>query len=503
MANKTSATGTSNEMIQWFEQNKRSIENFAKAKNVTLQDVTQPFVKSIQTINKDELKSWIKNISSNEKNLRRVARYLYYRSNVFFRIVNWYADMWDLNCRKVVPEYSLTKPNDETKFLKSYNDTLDILENMNLQGNMTEALINVYIEDVYYAITYYSEEGMFFYPIDPDECMIDSRYSTGDFGFAIDMSRWNNAKRKKLIEWIGHPLDTMLEEHLRTKQKYIHVPDEYAFVLKFRTDRRDVAIPPFLPLFLQLASLEDLIDIQADADALSIYKLIYLPMTVHNSSKDSDDFEYTPDLQHKYFNQMLSQGLIPEGVSAAMVPAEELKVIDFSKTIDSDTNSVEKSSTQILQTAGGGAVLNANGITSTAAFLAWLKSETEFALSSLMPQINGFANRFLSYKLSNPAHVEHFEVSVYTKDDFAKALLESAQYSFPNRLAYNTCLGIREKETMAMDFLENTILKLPEIMVHPLQSSYTQSADSGEVGQGAPTKDAGELTPEGDRSRNK
>lgn len=85
-------------------------------------------------------------------------------------------------------------------------------------------------------------------------------------------------------------------------------------------------------------------------------------------------------------------------------------------------------------------------------------------------------------------------------------MLKSAQYSYPNRLAYNTCLGITERETLAMLYFENEVLKLPELMKYPLSSSFTSSGTedgyTSEVGQGAPKKDAGDLTNKGDESRN-
>lgn len=506
---KTGATGTkaspsAAEVQQWYEKNKQSIENFADATKAitTLRDVTRTSTKTISTINKDNLKTYISNIGSNEANLRSTARYLYYRSNVFYRLVNWYADMWDLRCRKVVPKYDLVKNGDNKKMLKSFNDTLDVLDRMNLQGNMTEVFLNVYVQDVYFGLKYLDDTGMFFFPLEPDECIIDSRYSTGDFGFSIDMSKFRNAQRQKLIEYLGSPLKEMYSEYERTNVKYVHCPDEYAVCFKFRTDSWDTVIPPFLPIFLQLAALEDLVDIQAEADALSIYKLIYIPMKVLSGTKNVNDFEISPTIIKKYYERLIDDNMIPDNVSAAMVPGDELKTIDFSKTVDSDTNSVEKASNQVLQTAGGGAVLNANNITSTAAFEAWLKAETEFAMSTLLPQVNGFCNRMLSYELSNPSKVEHFEVSVYTKDKLAEQLLESCKYSFSNRLAYNTCLGISEKDTMALEYLENQILGLPTLMNHPLTSSFTQSGTKGEVGEGAPTKDSGELSPSGERSRN-
>lgn len=505
---ENSAVGTSNhtaeEMSAWFEQNKKNVENFAKfySENHRLIDtVRKQKSRSIKTVDKETIKTYIQNITSNEKSLRETARYLYYRSNILFRIINWYANMWDLRCRKVTPTYDLKKPPTADKVMKSYNATLTMLDKMNLHGNITEALINVYREDVYYAISFYDETGMFFYPLDPDECMIDSRYSTGDFGFAMDMSKWKSAQRQKIIEYIGSPLKEMYDEYVATKVNYIHCPDKYAFCLKFRTDTWDVAIPPLLSTFIQMGGLEDLVDIQAEADDLSIYKLIYMPLKTISGSKNIDDFEIDPALAKRYFDVLVSEQVLPENVGAAMVPGDELKTIDFSRTVDTNVNSVEQSSNQILQTAGGGAVINANKITSTAAFKAWLKAETEFALSTLLPQVTGYTNRKLSYHVSNPCKVDYFEVSVYTKDDLKEDLLKSCQYSFANRMAYNTLLGISEKETLANLYLETEVLKLQDSMRYPLASSFTSS--NGEVGQGAPMVDDDELSESGERNRNR
>lgn len=511
---KSSASGTSTKTVaeikQWFNENRSEVEMFAKEKNniMNLRDVNQRTNKTISVINKETLKSYFSNISSNEVGMRNMSRYLYYRSNIYYRLVNWYADMWNLKCRLITPKYDLIKDNDEAKFLKSFNDTLDKLDLMNMQGNMTERLINIYIQDVSYAICFMDDTGMFFYELNPDECIIDSRYMTGDFGFSVDMSKWKSPQRQKIIEFLGSPLKEMYSEYERTNVKYVHMPDEYASCFKFRTDTWDTCIPPFIALFLQLAALEDLVDIQAEADALSIYKLIYLPMKVLNNAKTTDDFEVTPDISLEYLDRLISDQAVPDGVAVAAVPGDELKVIDFSKTVDSDTNSVEKASNQILQTSGGGAVINSNNITSTAAFNAWLKSETEFAISSLIPQVNGFVNRKLSYELSNPAKVEHFEVSVYTQKELAEQLLSANQYSYSYRLAYGTLCNISEKQTLAQLYLETQVLKLQDLMKFPLSSSFTQTGGNtedgytSETGQGRPVVDDDKLSDSGERSRN-
>lgn len=475
-----------------------------------LNDVTKMSSKTITTIDKDILRGYFRNLTRNEKNFRNTARYLYYRSNIFFRLVNWYAGMWDLRCRHIKPPFDLMKENDANKMLKSLNETLDVLDTLKLQDNMTEALITAYIEDVYYSIVYYEEDiGTFFFRLDADECKFDGRYETGDLSFSVDMSKWKSPQRQQIIEWLGSPLKEMYAEYEKTGEKWIHCPDEYAFMLKFRTDDLYTVIPPFAPLFLMLASNEDVIDQQAVADELSIYKLVYMPLKVMKSNSNSpDNFELSADLAQKYFKVLIDDAL-PAYTAAAMVPGDELKVIDFSDNANDDIDRVENSINNILATAGGGAVINTSKITSTAAFKAWLREETEFALSTLLPQINGFTNRFLLLKCSNPCTVNHFEVSVYTKDDLYDQLLQSCQYSYSNRLALNTLLGISEKETIGMNYLENTVLKLPEIMKYPLQSSFTTSnsedTEDGyttETGQGRPSVPDDELTPEGDKSRN-
>ena len=516
MANKTSATNgtprhTAAELKKWYENNKAAIEKYTKAKDGAdiLRDVTQVVTPpSIQTINKEELKQWFNNIGSNEKNLRNTARYLYYRSNIFYRLVNWYANMFELNCRKITPKYDLTKNNNTKQFLKSYSETLDALDILNLQNNMLEALINVFVEDVYFGLILKDETGSFFYKLDPSECLIDGKYYTGNYSFSLDMSKWTSTKKQKIIEFIGEPLVSMYKEYQKTNNKYIHVPGEYSVCFKFRTDTVNLVVPPFVTIFLQIAALEDLVDIQADADALSIYKLIYLPLKVLSSTKESDDFQISPDIAADYFERLL--GAIPDNVAAGIVPGDELGVIDFDNTNDKEVNSVETASNQILQTAGGGAVINSSKITSTAAFNAWLKAETEFAISPLLPQIEGFANLQLSFMLGNPAKVTYFPISTYTKDDFREKMLESAQYGYSNRIAYGTLLNVSEKEQLASIFLETEVLKLQDKMIYPLSSSFTSSGNgvtedgyTPETGQGAPTKDDKDLTPEGERSRNR
>ena len=131
-------------------------------------------------------------------------------------------------------------------------------------------------------------------------------------------------------------------------------------------------------------------------------------------------------------------------------------------------------------------------------------ANTEFAISSLLPQIQSWVTRMLTYESASDCKVRFMPISVYTKSDYRDQLLSSGQYGLPTKLAINTLNGFNEKDTLAMNYVEEEILHLSDKLV-PLNSSYTQSGTedgyTSETGQGAPRKDEGDLTDSGSRSR--
>lgn len=492
----------------------RQKANFAKATEdkvfVKTRDVTRnASYPTLSASDRERIRNWLSgNIYTNSANLIKASRYLYYRSPIYAKMIELYVDMYCLNCRMITPNYSFTKEMDSAKVLKQYDDTLKILDNIDLQGNMVGPLRNMWLQDVSFNLYFHDDYGSFFWYIDPSEAIIDGYYNAdGNFCYsmALNMGCWKSAYRQDLIEFIGSPLKEMWQEYERTGIKYIHVPAEYSCVLKFRTDNMDVIIPPLVFYLSQLAGLNDLSDIQAEADDLAFYKMIYLPLTTLSGAKNSDDWSITPDLAIDYF-KIAADTAIPAGISSAVIPGDELKTIDFSDNVTENVNRVENSQQQILGSAGGaGALLNATkAVNNTALINAALKSESHYVLNSVLPQIECWANLQTSLLLSDHCHMSLIPVTIYTKDDYRKSILEANQYSFSYRLAYGTLLGFTERQTMAQLKFETEILKLPNLMQYPLSSSFTSSGNTevGQVGQGRPQTDDSQLSPSGERSRN-
>lgn len=402
-----------------------------------------------------------------------------------------------MNARSVVPNYDLVKGSDKDKVTKSYYETLQVLDKMNLQYEINKAAVVNFREDVFYGIAFYDDTGLFILPIDPDYAKITGIYGTGDYSYHIDMSYYKS--REYMIEYLGEPLKSMYSAYGGTaSQKWQPVPDEYCVCFKARPDDYETVVPIFSGLFNSLISLLDMEDLQAIADEQQIYKLVWLEMETLNNARQPDDWKVDPDLSVQYFNKMLDEAL-PDYAAGAVIPGK-LNTISFDSDQSTDTNKVQKATETVLNTSGGAQILNSASISGTTAFHAAIHADSQIATSLLLPQYQSWVNRFISYHVKNPAKVVFMNVSPYTLEEYKDRVLKDATYGLPTKLLLNSLNGFSERDTMALNFLEEECLELSN-KFKPLQSSHTQT--SSEKESGGQTKSDDEITDEGEASRDK
>ena len=225
--------------------------------------------------------------------------------------------------------------------------------------------------------------------------------------------------------------------------------------------------------------------------------MIYLSM--ETLGKTVDDWKVDPEILIEYFNRMCEDA-IPDYTSAAIVPGK-LNTISFDDNKTADVNKVSNATKNVLNSSGGAQLLNSQAIQGTTGLLAAIKLDSKMSISALLPQVEGWLNRFLGYYLKDPCKVKFFRISYFTKSDLRKELMENATYSLPTKLAVNVLSGFSELETLALNHFEDDILHLSERFDSPLKSSHTVSS-SDETG-GAPEKDPEDLTTDGEASREK
>lgn len=500
---------TASEMRDWYAKHQKSIENFASAEEALkkLKDVSRNSTyRTISNFSKESLRSYLQNITSNEANLRNLSRYLYYRSQVYYRLIYYNANMFCLNARSIIPNYSIIEDNDKEQILKSYNDTLSAVDKMNLQYEFLKAYMICFREDVFYGVYYFDPESddatsFFILPLDPDYCKIEGVYTTGDFAFAMDMTYFR--RNSDLLEFWGEPFQSMYSEYEATNNRYQSMPPEYGICLKAHAEDWETVAPVFAGLLNSIISLIDQEDIASVADDQSIYKLIWMELETLSNSKEPNDWKVDPKLAIPYWDRMVNDAL-PDYVSSAIVPGK-LNTISFQDNQDTEVNRVENATKTVLNTSGGSQVLNSSTISGTTAFNAAIRSDTEFAISMLLPQTQSIVNRILSYYVDNPSKVKFFEISSYTKDAFKESILKDNTYGLAPKLLVNALNGFSEKETLALNFLENECLGLTEKLV-PVQSAHTTSNTNDEAGGQEKDDDSltdDSLTDDGEASQDK
>lgn len=494
---------TAAEMREWFEKNQKSLELFAKAKEslLNLRDVSKSSkLKEIRVISKDDLRKYLENPSSYEPQLRNISRYLLTRSQVYYRLIKYNANMFELNARSVIPKFSLLKENKKDKVLKSYEKTLKILDQMGLQYEFLKVYTTCFIEDVYYGVVYFDEgantfPSMFFLPIPPEYCKLQGYWENGTYAYVMDMSFFN--KHKDLLEFWGEPFTSLYREYENDNIRWKLMPQKYSVCLKFRTEDPEIILPPFLGMFSSLLGLQELEDLQDVAAEQEIYKLLVATIPLISGSDNPDDFAVDIDLCIDYFNKLCDA--LPSFTDAIISPMP-IDFINFNNdTVTSDTNKVQNATKTVLNISGGSQVLNSADISSSSGFEAAFKADTEFAISSLLPQTEAWVNFFVGQYVGNPCKIKFFEVSTYTIEDFRKELLENAQNGLPTKLAIMSTSGFSELETLSLNYLEEEVLQLSNKFDSPLSTSYTQSNNDG----GRPEKDVGDLSPEGEETRDK
>lgn len=500
---KSSATNgtnvkTAKEMQEWYEKNKRNIENFANAQDTwkQLRDVSKSTsVKNITKVTKENVAKYLQNPSSNEENLRDVSNYLYYRSHIYMRIIDFYSGMVMPHARTVIPEYDVSKDTDMTKNLKSYNETITTLDMMNLELYAKQIWMTVLKEDVFFGVYWLDDTGFTIINIPAKYGKIDGVYSTGNFSWSMDMSFFKS--HKDYLEWWGEPFQSLYRAYENDKIKWKNIPPEYSVAFKFRVDEPTIAIPPFVGLFGKFTDLELMADLEAIQAEQNIYKLLALKIPLVSGSKDVDDFAVDVSLAKNYYDKLVNEAL-PDYSAAALLPGLDLDTIEFKDDAASQTSKYEKAMESILNTAGAAQVLCGSAINSTAAFNAAMIASERFALGTMLPQFSGWIAMVFNEHLSKPCKVKFHMVSPYRREQFMENLLTGSQYGAPDILTWNTMNEFSEKDTLALNALQ-TALNIPSKLV-PVASSHTQS---GEVGQGAPKKSDDELSESGDRSRNK
>lgn len=485
------------------EEEKIRLAAFAADLKQTIQlfDPEKIPTRTTSVYSRENLRTYLRNpaTDSNNKSLRKLSAYLYTVSHVYRRMINFKAHQ--INCKiwSAYPVVSMVEENDEEAILAEYERVVNIVTNMRMDTQIYKMMLQLWKSGCVYGYTYGDPEGegnFYIHLLDPDYCKVSrAAYDGGVLGFLYDMSFFRG--NEDLLDFYDKEFTTLYNQYTRDNIRWKQLPLERTVCFKLDLDNLDYAIPPLSGLMEQVISLTDLQAAQDEIDALQNYKLVYGKLDTISGSKNVNDFEIDLDLALAFMNKI--NDALPDNVGYGVSPLE-LKTIEFKDNDASDSNVLSKAYSNLIE-ANGSIILNSNRITNSTSFKLAMKAECEDAMAPVA-QLNAWLNFYLKYNYDVEAVVvEYSDVSPYFIDDEIDKMTKLAGLGLPIKTRLAAMTGSNPRAQYGYDFLERQLLGLStERWTNPLVSTNTMPA-GGEVG--APTKRDGDLSDEGEASRDK
>jgi hypothetical protein len=489
--------------LQEDEQKRLRAEFAAELKNVLqLFDPEKIPNRTTTTYNRESLRTYLRNpaTDANNKNLRKLSNYLYTISHIYRRMVRFKAHQ--INCKTwtAYPIVSMFEENDEEAILKEYERVVNITTAMNMKTQIFKMMLQVWKNGVTYGYTYGDPEGegtFYIHPLDPDYCKIScASFDGGVPGFLFDMSFFRGNEEQ--LEYYDKEFTKLYNQYQSDNIRWKQLPIERTFCIKVDMDNLDYSIPPLSGLMEQVIAVTDLQAAQEEIDSLQNYKMIWGKLDTISGSKNPDDFAVNLDLALAFMKKI--NEALPDNVAYALSPLD-LDIIEFKDNDASDVNILSKAYSNLIE-ANGSIILNSNKITNSQSFKLALKAECEDAMAPTT-QLNAWLKMYLKYNHNvESVVVEYSDISPYFMDDEIEKMTKLAGLGLPVKTELAAMVGANPQKSFGMDFLERQLLKLgTERWTNPLVSSNTQSGINADAG--APTKEDGELSDEGEATRDK
>lgn len=490
---------TKTELLK-FTENLDNMRQFADAADKILQlvDLTSSATKTWTVFNKDSLRTYLQNpySANSQTNLRNLARFLYTLSFPLRRIINYFANLPDFSMYKVNLDFSLIEDNDEESLLQDYENACRFIRKMNLEINMFKLLIIAWREGIVYFQPYQDDDGtMLLMPLDSQYCKIGSIGYNNLLHVAFDFSFFNGSNSFYLDIW-DPEYKTKYNAYQRDNTLRWQVL-ETARAFKIDISDLDLIIPTFAALFEGLIDLIDLQSLIAVKDSLDIYKLLVMKIPLLNS-KNPDDLALNLSLAQKFYAKAL--GTLPPEIGLILSPGMDIDSVSFDKNATSDTNAIADSYQNLMEQTGISQIFDSSRLTGASSVKMSMLADAMMATKGIMKQIEAFINERIQMEYPNSvAYLKFIDVTAYTKDDRIAQVKDAASLGLPVKQEYMTLLGYDPLETIASDWLETKLGMSVNKFIHPLVSSHTQSGGS-DTG-GAPKKTDGELTDEGEETK--
>lgn len=427
------------------------------------------------------------------KSLREISDYFYRTNGIYFRVCNYFAQMYRYDWY-IVPEVYDTKMK-EDKLVVDFNKALNFLDNSYIKKTCADIALEVIKNGAYYGCIISSGNSIILQELPVGYCR--SRYKIGNMpAIELNMKFFDDkfadvTYRMKILKMFPEDVQKGYVLYKQNKLPADNGKDtggcwyllNPGTAIKFDFGNGD--IPLFASAIPSLLDLDAAQDLDRRKQMQKLLKIIVQKLPIDKNGDLIFDVDEARDI-HNNAVQMLAHA-IGVDVLTTFTDVEAINVSDNTTTTTNDElEKVERSLYNSFGTSQN--IFNADGnLAVTNSIL-----NDEAICRTLLLQMGAFYDQVT--QLLSPHSKKYkfrlymLETTQYNYKELSKIYKEQVQIGYSKMLP-QIALGHSQSFIINSCKFENEILKLHEIMIPPLMSSTMSSEDVlGRLGNSNTTK---------------
>lgn len=446
-----------------------------------------------------DIKGYLEQPQKNEAKLREVVDYLCCISPQFCNLIEYIPNMAIIS---PFARQKMSAVNTKQKKEKAFIEMCDYIDTLNMRTNGVNIIKEVFKYGVYYGIEVEGEYSTFVKRLEPNLCKI---ISAGEMGLsmAFDCSYFNN---NEYILDKGYPpqFRKMFNDYKAQKQtleglklscQWQPVPDEISIVIKYDLSNLDYSVPPYVNIFSALYDLEEYQALNKAKVTAENYTLIGLKIPIKNNSETADNYLVSDEMIEA--TTMMLEESLPEYMGYFTTPTD-IETVKASTSSDSKIDNVANATENVFNSVGiASPMFGVNNDNSGT--LEYSVKVDQQKLFPIYRQLETHWDYKLKTKTKNLFKLRLLDVTWFNLKETIEMFKNASQFSIPVTIVLPILLGFDMGDINDLVAMQEEIFDVLNKWIPP-RSSYTESSTKESDG-GRPKKDAKDLKPSGDQSR--
>lgn len=297
---------------------------------------------------KDQIATYLRNPSRNEKQLRKAVVYLYGASSHFRRLIQYFVSLSDLSY--VIGPYKTDTSTAKLQMIRGkYRKVLNLLASMNIKDQFEKILTVCLREDVFYGTMWETSDSVIIQQLPSDYCAI-SVIEDNVLNVSFDFSYFRS--RESYLDFYPPEFRQRYEAYKNDVRnlRWQELSAPNSFAIKCNKDVLSYAMPPFAGILREIYDLESYKDLRLTKEEIENYCMLAMKIPIDDDGNYGMDY----DKAVTFFKNM--DAVLPEEIGAVLTPME-IDKISFERTHPGTVNTIADAEQNLFTAAGVSSLL--------------------------------------------------------------------------------------------------------------------------------------------------